>query len=56
MAREQRKAGRLAEGPRIIRDLHDTLAQELADNRILPQAAERDRGHPAATRRRTSYS
>ncbi|MER5227387.1 histidine kinase [Streptomyces flaveus] len=42
MARQQREAGRLAERARIARDLHDTLAQELAGNRMLLQAAERD--------------
>ncbi|MFD3616282.1 sensor histidine kinase [Streptomyces sp. NPDC058676] len=42
MARQQREAGRLAERSRIARDLHDTLAQELAGSRMLLQAAERD--------------
>ncbi|MFJ1811120.1 MULTISPECIES: sensor histidine kinase [unclassified Streptomyces] len=42
LARQQREAGRLAERARIARDLHDTLAQELAGNRMLLQAAERD--------------
>jgi hypothetical protein len=44
VAREQREAGRLAEGALIIWDSHDTPAQELAGNRILLQAAERDWG------------
>ncbi|MFI9580577.1 sensor histidine kinase [Streptomyces sp. NPDC052236] len=38
----QREAGRLAERARIARDLHDTLAQELAGSRMLLQSAERD--------------
>ena len=42
LARRQRDAGRLAERTRIARDLHDTLAQELAGSRMLLQAAERD--------------
>ncbi|WP_405958396.1 histidine kinase [Streptomyces phaeochromogenes] len=42
LARQQREAGRLAERSRIARDLHDTLAQELAGSRMLLQAAERD--------------
>ncbi|MGW0706253.1 sensor histidine kinase [Streptomyces sp. NPDC002643] len=42
LAREQREAGRLAERARIARDLHDTLAQELAGSRMLLQAADRD--------------
>lgn len=42
LARQQLEAGRLAERSRIARDLHDTLAQELAGNRMLLQAAERD--------------
>jgi len=42
LARRQREAGRLAERARIARDLHDTLAQELAGSRMLLQAAERD--------------
>jgi len=42
LARQQREAGRLAERARIARDLHDTLAQELAGNRMLLQAADRD--------------
>ncbi|WP_308402504.1 sensor histidine kinase [Streptomyces sp. AC550_RSS872] len=42
LARQQREAGRLAERARIARDLHDTLAQELAGSRMLLQAAERD--------------
>jgi signal transduction histidine kinase len=43
LARQQRAAGALAERARIARDLHDTLAQELAGNRMLLQAAQRDR-------------
>ncbi|WP_246101279.1 sensor histidine kinase [Streptomyces cyaneus] len=42
LARRQREAGRLTERARIARDLHDTLAQELAGSRMLLQAAERD--------------
>ncbi|MGW2827826.1 histidine kinase [Streptomyces sp. NPDC001286] len=42
LANRQRAAGRLAERARIARDLHDTLAQELAGSRMLLQAAERD--------------
>ncbi|MCT9077393.1 sensor histidine kinase [Streptomyces fulvoviolaceus] len=42
LARQQREAGRLAERARIARDLHDTLAQEIAGSRMLLQAAERD--------------
>lgn len=42
LARQQREAGRLAERARIARDLHDSLVQELAGNRMLLQAAERD--------------
>ncbi|GAA3825852.1 histidine kinase [Streptomyces phyllanthi] len=53
LARRQREAGRLAERARIARDLHDTLAQELAGSRMLLQAAERDWDHrPDAARRR----
>ncbi|MFD5567506.1 sensor histidine kinase [Streptomyces cadmiisoli] len=52
-ARQQREAGRLAERARIARDLHDTLAQELAGSLMLLQAAERDWDrHPDAARRR----
>ncbi|MDX3641260.1 sensor histidine kinase [Streptomyces sp. MB09-02B] len=42
LASRQREAGRLAERARIARDLHDTLAQELAGSRMLLQAADRD--------------
>ncbi|MGW3651365.1 sensor histidine kinase [Streptomyces sp. NPDC000878] len=42
VARQQRRAGVLAERTRIARDLHDTLAQELAGGLMLLQAAERD--------------
>lgn len=42
LARQQRRAGVLAERERIARDLHDTLAQELAGGVMLLQAAERD--------------
>lgn len=42
LARQQREAGVLAERARIARDLHDTLAQELAGGVMLLQAAERD--------------
>ncbi|KKD07484.1 sensor histidine kinase [Streptomyces sp. WM6386] len=42
LAEQQREAGVLAERTRIARDLHDTLAQELAGSLMLLQAAERD--------------
>ncbi|MEV6401500.1 histidine kinase [Streptomyces bobili] len=42
LARQQREAGVLAERARIARDLHDTLAQELAGGVMLLQAADRD--------------
>ncbi|MEV4033645.1 sensor histidine kinase [Streptomyces umbrinus] len=42
LAEEQRRAGVLEERERIARDLHDTLAQELAGHLMLLQAAERD--------------
>ncbi|MEU1182450.1 histidine kinase [Streptomyces sp. NPDC005820] len=42
LARQQRRAGVLAERARIARDLHDTLAQELSGGVMLLQAAERD--------------
>jgi signal transduction histidine kinase len=42
LAARQREAGRLAERARLARDLHDTLAQEIAGSRMLLQAAERD--------------
>ncbi|QNP74319.1 sensor histidine kinase [Streptomyces roseirectus] len=42
LARQQRAAGVLTERARIARDLHDTLAQELAGGVMLLQAAERD--------------
>ncbi|MEH0448123.1 sensor histidine kinase [Streptomyces sp. B21-102] len=42
LAAEQRRAGALAERERIARDLHDTLAQELAGHLMLLHAAERD--------------
>ncbi|MFD9392704.1 sensor histidine kinase [Streptomyces sp. NPDC060000] len=42
LARQQREAGVLAERARIARDLHDTLAQELAGGVMLLQAVERD--------------
>ncbi len=42
VARQQRRAGVLAERTRIARDLHDTLAQELAGGLMLLQAADRD--------------
>ncbi|MFC3572018.1 sensor histidine kinase [Streptomyces yaanensis] len=53
LAEQQRLAGMLAERTRIARDLHDTLAQELAGSLMLLQAAERDweqRPHVARTR------
>lgn len=42
LARQQRQAGVLAERARIARDLHDTLAQELAGGVMLLQSADRD--------------
>lgn len=42
LARQQRQAGAVAERTRIARDLHDTLAQDLAGSLMLLQAAERD--------------
>jgi signal transduction histidine kinase len=42
LAEEQRRAGVLKERERIARDLHDTLAQELAGHLMLLYAAERD--------------
>ncbi|MFD5403126.1 sensor histidine kinase [Streptomyces griseorubiginosus] len=52
LARQQREAGRLAERARIARDLHDTLAQEIAGSRMLLQAADRDwERRPEAARR-----
>ncbi|WP_328477279.1 sensor histidine kinase [Streptomyces sp. NBC_00377] len=42
LARQQRQAGVLTERARIARDLHDTLAQELAGGVMLLQAVERD--------------
>ena len=42
LAEEQRRAGVLKERERIARDLHDTLAQELAGHLMLMHAAERD--------------
>ncbi|KPI20027.1 integral membrane sensor signal transduction histidine kinase [Actinobacteria bacterium OK074] len=52
LARQQREAGRTAERARIARDLHDTLAQELAGSRMLLQAAERDWDRRPDTARR----
>lgn len=53
VARQQRQAGVLAERTRIARDLHDTLAQELAGGLMLLQAAERDwEGRPDMARTR----
>ncbi|MBW8794535.1 MAG: sensor histidine kinase [Streptomyces sp.] len=53
LARQQRQAGVLAERTRIARDLHDTLAQELAGALMLLQAAERDwESRPATARTR----
>ncbi len=42
LARHQREAGVLAERARLAREIHDTLAQELAASRTLLQAADRD--------------
>src|SRR5690349_9800991 len=56
LARQQRAAGILTERNRLAREIHDTLAQELAAGRTLLQAAERDwPAHPdrARTRIRT---
>lgn len=53
LAEQQRRAGVLAERTRIARDLHDTLAQELAGSLMLLQAAERDwDGRPDVARTR----
>ncbi|MFI5619751.1 sensor histidine kinase [Streptomyces sp. NPDC051567] len=52
LAVQQRAAGRLSERARLARDLHDTLAQEIAGSRMLLQAAERDwERRPDAARR-----
>jgi signal transduction histidine kinase len=52
LAVRQREAGRLSERARLARDLHDTLAQEIAGSRMLLQAAERDwERRPDAARR-----
>ncbi|MFD8934822.1 sensor histidine kinase [Streptomyces sp. NPDC059578] len=52
LALQQRAAGRLSERARLARDLHDTLAQEIAGSRMLLQAAERDwERRPDAARR-----
>jgi len=52
LAEQQRRAGVLAERTRIARDLHDTLAQEIAGSRMLLQAADRDwERRPEAARR-----
>jgi len=52
LAARQREAGRLSERARLARDLHDTLAQEIAGSRMLLQAAERDwERRPDAARR-----
>ena len=52
LAAGQREAGRLAERARLARDLHDTLAQEIAGSRMLLQAADRDwERRPDAARR-----
>ncbi|MFG3025297.1 sensor histidine kinase [Streptomyces sp. NPDC048254] len=42
LAEQQRRAGVVEERARIARDLHDSLAQELAGSLMLLQAAERD--------------
>lgn len=42
LARQQRAAGVLTERTRLAREIHDTLAQELAASRLLLQAADRD--------------
>jgi signal transduction histidine kinase len=53
LARQQHEAGTSAERARIARDLHDTLAQELAAGRMLLQAADRDwRSNPERARER----
>ncbi|MFD3931831.1 sensor histidine kinase [Streptomyces sp. NPDC058614] len=52
LAARQREAGRLSERARLARDLHDTLAQEIAGSRMLLQAADRDWARrPDAARR-----
>ncbi|WNV82929.1 sensor histidine kinase [Umezawaea sp. Da 62-37] len=45
LARSRQEAGVLAERARIARDIHDSLAQDIASSRILLQAAERERTH-----------
>lgn len=53
LAGQQRAAGILAERNRLAREIHDTLAQELAASRTLLQAAERDwPAHPDRARAR----
>jgi signal transduction histidine kinase len=53
LARQQREAGTSEERARIARDLHDTLAQELAAGRMLLQAADREWWrHPERARER----
>jgi signal transduction histidine kinase len=47
LAVSRQEAGVLAERARIARDIHDTLAQDIAGSRMLLQAADRDRTrHP----------
>ena len=52
LRQEQRRAGVLEERVRIARDLHDTLAQELAGSVMLLQAAERSWEEPDVARTR----
>ncbi len=52
LQQEQRRAGVLEERMRLARDLHDTLAQELAGSVMLLQAAERSWAEPDVARTR----
>ncbi|MGW3961609.1 sensor histidine kinase [Amycolatopsis sp. NPDC005003] len=52
LAAEQRRAGMLAERARIARDLHDSLAQELAGSVLALQATERNWPDPGTARSR----
>lgn len=52
LQQEQRRAGVLEERVRLARDLHDTLAQELAGSVLLLQAAERSWAEPEVARTR----
>lgn len=52
LAAEQRRAGVPAERARIARDLHDSLAQELAGSVLALQATERNWPDPGTARTR----